>query len=63
MFTPVRVGGKANSANLNEYIIDSVADVANLPVNIAPGSTAYTADLSLIYIMDNHGVWTKVGGE
>lgn len=63
MFTPVRIGGQANSANLNEYLIDNASDIANLPSIAAPGSTAYTADLTIIYMMDNHGVWKKVGGD
>lgn len=45
-----------------EILIDSAADVPNLPEDCAPGSLAYTADMSYVVQRDNHGQWVQVGG-
>jgi hypothetical protein len=42
-------------------MIDDVSDIATLPTTDAPGSSASTADLQLLYRLDQHGVWKKVG--
>ncbi len=45
---------------LTEFIIDSSNDVDSLPTDIADGSSAYTKDLSKIYLLKD-GTWTEVG--
>jgi len=56
------IQGRGNSETTRtEYMIESAADIAKLPVS-APGSLAYTADLSLIYQADLNGQWVEIGG-
>lgn len=43
-----------------EFIIDDSSDLSNLP-ECAPGSVAYTADLSYMAMWDG-STWTKIGG-
>lgn len=45
---------------LTEFIIDSASDVSSLPTNVADGSSAYTKDLSKIYLLKD-GTWTEAG--
>jgi hypothetical protein len=56
----VKINDKPNSADLMEYIMDSVSDVYSLPTDCADGSIAYTANLKYIYILKN-GAWTQAG--
>ena len=43
-----------------EFLIGSSADLSSIPA-CAPGSVAYTADLSYM-AMYNGTTWTKIGG-
>ncbi len=62
----VSQGSSMDGTPKYEFIMDSVADVANLPTQsdakgickCATGSVAYPADLSVIYILSPSGVWT-----
>lgn len=59
-YTIVRVNDEPNSAQLKEIIIDASTDVSALPTDVADGSSAYTKDLSHIYLFKG-GAWTEVG--
>ena len=54
--------GVPESANKVEVLIESANDLNNLPDNLAAGSIAYTASLSLMYMKAIDGAWTKIGG-
>lgn len=54
--------GVPESANKAEVLIESANDLNNLPDNLAAGSIAYTASLSLMYMKAIDGIWTKIGG-
>ena len=41
----------------DEFLISGESDVANLPDSATPGSIAYTANLSSVYIKDIDGTW------
>ena len=56
----VKVNDKPNNALYTEFIIDSASDVSSLPVDVADGSVAYTANLANIYILKS-GTWVEVG--
>lgn len=43
------------------YLIDTEADVKNLPTHCAPGSTALCAETSDVYILNNKKKWVKLG--
>ena len=43
----------------DEFIISDADDVANLPTSATPGSIAYTANLSSVYIKDIDGTWVS----
>ncbi len=45
-----------------EILIESQSDLANVPETAAPGSVAYTADMSAIYMKAINGNWTQIGG-
>lgn len=45
-----------------EILIESAADLEDLPDDIAPGSVAYTASMSPMYMKAIDGTWTQIGG-
>ena len=45
-----------------QYLVDSEDDLIDIPSHVAPGSTAYTADMSHIWQKANDGTWTSMGG-
>lgn len=45
-----------------EFLIDSSADLADLPEDAAPGSVAYTANMGYMAMKDNSGQWQQIGG-
>lgn len=55
-------GGVSESSDKCEVLIESASDLTNLPEEIAPGSVAYTASLSLMYMKAIDGTWTQIGG-
>lgn len=50
----------ASATEVDEYLISSADDVANLPVEAATGSIAYTATLSYVGMKDIDGEWKSV---
>ena len=54
--------GLAESANKCEVMIESASDLANLPDDLAVGSVAYTASMSLMYMKGLDGTWAQIGG-
>lgn len=64
-WTLIKIGGIGENFGEyhKEYMIDSESDMTNPETDCAPGSTASTADLTLIYRLDNNGEWKKVGGD
>lgn len=64
MISIVKVGTNYHNSNRKEFMIDSAADIADLPTttgpdSCSPSSIAFTADLSRIYILGNDGEWHK----
>ena len=53
--------GVPETANRCEVLIDSAADLAGLPDNLAAGSVAYTASMSAMYMKAIDGTWTQIG--
>ena len=54
--------GTPESENKCEVLIESSSDLANLHADLAPGSIAYTASLSPMYMKAINGTWTQIGG-
>lgn len=48
--------------NVLSLLLKSSDKVSSLPEEAAPGSTAYTADLSYIAMKDIDGTWKQIGG-
>lgn len=46
--------------NVVELVADTVADIANLPTNCAPGSTCVVIENSSVWIIDSAGVWHEL---
>ena len=46
-----------------QYLVDSEADLETLPDHVAPGSVAYTADLTSMWQKGVDGTWHAIGGE
>lgn len=64
MYRIIKSGsGIPEDANKAEVLIQSVDDLDDLPETLSPGSTAYKADLSLLYMKDLDGSWKQIGGE
>lgn len=49
-------------ARKQEILVDGQSDLAGLPADAAPGSVAYTADMTGMWMKDNAGAWKKIGG-
>lgn len=52
--------GKMTAYHKTEWIVDNSADVANIP-KVAPGSMAYTADMTYMAMYDGTQ-WKRIGG-
>lgn len=50
-------------ANQEEWLIKNGEDLANVADTAGPGSTAYTADLSILAQKDEDGNWQAINGE
>lgn len=48
--------------NVYSLLVRSSDKVSSLPADAAPGSTAYTADLSYMAMKDIDGTWQQIGG-
>lgn len=62
MVNIIKVGSGYVSSKHKTFLIDSEDDVARLPRTTgadpcAPGSIAYTPDLTVVYILGNDGYW------
>ena len=55
--------GVQEDANKAEVLIEGADDLATLPDTLSPGSVAYKADMSLLYMKDLDGTWKQIGGE
>lgn len=51
------------TGNIAEALVDAESDLADLPEEYAPGSVAYTADLTSMWQKGPDGNWHKIGGE
>ena len=48
---------------VHDYILDSDADVVDLPTSCAAGSTALSCATANVFIVNASGAWVKLGGE
>ena len=48
-------------AYVTEFVADTVADVASLPTNKAPGSICIVIEDTSVYMLNNNGEWKKLG--
>ena len=55
-------GGVPENTKKCEVLIESSSDLTNLPEDISPGSVAYTASMSAVYMKAIDGTWTQIGG-
>lgn len=46
--------------NTKKFIVDFASDVATLPTDCAPGSTAFVIENSSHYMLNNYKQWVKV---
>ena len=59
MFTILSNSGKP-ADYITEYLLDTAADVANLPTSGAPGSKAFVIADSTYYMLNHAKTWVKV---
>lgn len=52
-----------SNTGICEILIESAADLPDIPEICKPGSVAYTASLEDMWIKGNDGIWAKIGGE
>lgn len=48
---------------VKEFMCDTAADVADLPINIRPGSLAMVIPTSEIYVLNSQKKWVILGSE
>lgn len=46
--------------NVVDLVVDTDADVADLPTNVAPGSTCFVVDTSKAYMFKISGEWKEL---
>lgn len=56
-------GGPISNNGICVFMISSAADLAGLPDYARPGSKAYTADMSAVYVLDFDGTWKQTVGK
>lgn len=56
MYNIIKEGDTINY-KVTELILDSPEDVAALPTNVAPGSTAICISTAQVYMLNNSGEW------
>lgn len=63
MITLVQIDNRYVIPDKKTFLIDSEADIVELEAEAeasAPGSVAYTADMTTIYQLGNDHVWHKI---
>ena len=46
--------------NVVELIIDTAAEIIDLPTNVAPGSTCFVIENSTVYMLNGNGEWKEL---
>ncbi len=46
--------------NVVEMVVDTLADVATLPTNVAPGSTCFVIENSTVYMLNGNNEWKEL---
>ncbi len=58
-FSLIGQNGKT-AYGVKNYILDTIADLDNLPVSGTPGSTAFVIEESKTYMLGNNEKWTAI---
>lgn len=48
------------SSYITEFIVDTEADIKDLPTSVDAGSSCLVANNGTVYILNNAKVWTKL---
>lgn len=56
----VKRGDEYHDQDYREFILESEADVSDLPTDAAAGSVAYLQDMTKTYMLGADGVWREV---
>ena len=59
-YAVIKKGDGYERSGVCTIMIESASDIQNLPGDIAPGSVAYTADMSLMYMFGLDGQWHEI---
>ena len=59
-FEILKKGDGYQRSNVCTIMIESENDIDNLPGDVAPGSIAYTADMSLMAMFGLDGEWHEI---
>lgn len=59
MFSIVSTGGHT-AYNLQHFVVDTETDLADLPIDIHAGSTAFIIETSKYYMLNNKHEWVTV---
>ena len=52
--------GGSTQYNVVEMVADNVTDIANLPKNVAPGSTCFVIENSSVYMFGGDKEWKEL---
>lgn len=59
MFSLIRYKNMQNTV-FRKYLADSVSDIAELPINVAVGSTVFVIENSTRYMLNHQKQWVKI---
>ena len=55
-----RIAGQRGAHGVVQYVADTSADIAQLPIYHTPGSTAFVIETSERYMLNNKRIWKKI---
>ena len=59
MFTVIGNGGHT-AYGIKEFVCDTIEDIDELPIDIAPGSTALVIDGTKVFMLNNQHEWKEL---
>ena len=59
MINIIKQGGD-EIAYVKEFVADTIADIASLPTNCAPGSSCFILENSSVWMLNSNNVWQEI---
>lgn len=59
MINMIKQGGD-EIAYVKDFVADTIADIASLPTNCAPGSSCFVIENSSVWMLNGSNVWQEI---